>query len=1605
MTMDARSSSSCVKIYLSSNPEDSVVERRALREGVFSSFREHCRHTLGLDVRVIDPFESPDLSKWPDEKSRKQMIKECRESSAGPFLLALVGHEYGVAALPCQLEVQEYQMLLQESQRAGLSTAELERVYTRDENSIPPSYRLQPQASNEQATCKNVFQTAVDLCVLNGKMTSEKAQNYCRSTLDVDLRYALEDNGHKDISGRCLIYIHKVIISAKDKSHHQPKLQDSAMSTLLTPEALLTALCDSLLSLVLPFNLQVYTTTTECPLSYTPARRTCYTDSLCHQVTSDLEKMTEHLNISFELLLSDAFAREQLEQDELCNVISQCYEIYRPEEENIRNFVQNEQWRPLVITGGPCTGKTVLLAHCSEQIKSWLPESDPVVISYFCSLSVNPSPKHLLSSLCYQIAKRYHSTKDYILDAPHTSSTLIDLLNYRVYTDSDLTLSEQKQHILSLMTLLPSPKHPLVIFINGLDQMDYDYGCQVIESLPFPLPPSVKLLLTASSKQKHIEQAVELHYPQCTLSSESEAGKELFSLQLGPPNRKESVKMLTSLLSASGRRITSGQQALVNQALATCCLPLYVRLLHKLTSLWQSDSEVSESTLPDGVHAAISTLLDHLELKHGSPLVSHAVCYLTLSRTGLTEAELTDLLSNDNKILAHYTKLSHCPLPKMRVPQVDVEKVLLDLQPFLLRRTVAGSVALFWISRHFGLVITKRYLDSPTARREFHSDMADYFSGRWSCGCSKPLNQDNNDAKPYIDRQPSSQPFFFMSSSKETGNANLKKILELPYHLRESSQLEELRKLVLTLEFQQAMIGSDLVVDLVAMLERNEEFGKEHPLLANILKSSICFLNSFPLEIPSVMELVLLPYKSIFPNLEGYANAIQQERKKRGVSVLLHPAPSTIHAFKCVKSQVEDRSLRDAIATECGTVVLTMCDGSVWVCKSNANELFKLTLSSENGDITFGGLHSSGHLILLSSFSHKHFLWDVTGTDVLLEVKDSNKTPKEVENIVTSQENLCIQWKGKHFVSVYKISNGILNHFCCQNLVTCVACSSTMLVCGHDKGTLSIFDIKTTNLLQTCSNSKLETVVSITVCCKKQRIGCIDNTGCTTLWDVSTEQPNLVKETFLKAKSNNILNTDYASETHAFLVCQAKQITLWDTCEWEVSDQFLAPKQKAFKHALLSQDGHFLLALLDTSSSVLVWKLSTGDCILPLETFRVPHRLLKTTSDIVCVNHDGSIALWDSEMIHIAGIACKMAYGVKEVVVEGDGNGLFTSDGSDTVWKWTVEMGQPCAHVLHCNPVEKMRLSPNNAYLVTLSSEDIYIWQTGSGQNIVRVGGSRVSDILITPNSKFGVSLSEHGLSHVWKLVSGATICTIHLYLSDAQISAESTFLIGRHRGELLAANLWSGSINKRFSCDEVSEIIGFQTLTNHPNFVIVLLTSGSLYTWNVAEETVCRHFKIPFNSLPNNFKMSGNGNYTLLSTHHETLTVLDMSKFQLCSIKTSGNVITTCLDSSGCFVICCSRPKSNCECFLHTRPILSVIRLEDGSTVGSLYLPKSPLSLAVIGDLSVAVGFEDGAVGVYSFNGEKSISRVEKSHLRKCPIDQAPRTWLPLTTPNIQWS
>ena len=124
---------------------------------------------------------------------------------------------------------------------------------------------------------------------------------------------------------------------------------------------------------------------------------------------------------------------------------------------------------------------------------------------------------------------------------------------------------------------------------------------------------------------------------------------------------------------------------------------------------------------------------------------------------------------------------------RLRVPHVDVERLLLDLRMFLGRRTAAaGTPVMFWVCRHFGMVVARKYLGCHELRKQLHSVMVDYFNGRWAFGNAKPLitrepeplrtmesgSSETNVASSetakmavYIDRQPPCQPFVFRSSN------------------------------------------------------------------------------------------------------------------------------------------------------------------------------------------------------------------------------------------------------------------------------------------------------------------------------------------------------------------------------------------------------------------------------------------------------------------------------------------------------------------------------------------------------------------------------------------------------------------------------------------------------------------------------------------------------------------------------------------------------------------------------------------------------------------------------------------------------------------------
>lgn len=258
---------------------------------------------------------------------------------------------------------------------------------------------------------------------------------------------------------------------------------------------------------------------------------------------------------------------------------------------------------------------SILLQECvslsSPQIKSWLPDSDPVVLTYFCHLSTGRSPKQLLSSLCHEIPRRYRQSASSLkqnLDNPDRHSCRKSANKDAVFSltsnpdlhceaisacqkNTDVLffgIAELRKQFFSLLSLMPSTQRPLFLILDGLDHIENHFGSQIIESLPSPLPPNVKVILSVSLSSRHILKTLGPERPRDTLLRSDAKEQGYLPVPLGMADRKPCIKMLASLLSSSGRKVTSGQQAVVNEALTSWCLTLYVRLLHLHVSLWRS---------------------------------------------------------------------------------------------------------------------------------------------------------------------------------------------------------------------------------------------------------------------------------------------------------------------------------------------------------------------------------------------------------------------------------------------------------------------------------------------------------------------------------------------------------------------------------------------------------------------------------------------------------------------------------------------------------------------------------------------------------------------------------------------------------------------------------------------------------------------------------------------------------------------------------------------------------------------------------------------------------------------------------------------------------
>ena len=335
-------------------------------------------------------------------------------------------------------------------------------------------------------------------------------------------------------------------------------------------------------------------------------------------------------------------------------------------------------------------------------------------------------------------------------------------------------------------------EQPLLICLDSVDQLVGSQDGNKMSWLPTKLPPHCKIIVSCTKEENN-----PLLCQDYELLTKMVEEKQNF-LEVRALGEDLAWKVIKLWMEADGRDLNNYQWRVVANAVAKCSLPIFCKLVFAEICRWKSYSKPQDTYLAHSVMDSIFLLFEKVETKHGWFLVSHALAYVTAAKSGVSETELEDLISLDDKVLDDIYQY-HLP-PVRRIPPLLWTRVRSDLPGYLSDSEADGVSVINWYHRQFRDAAKIRYFKTDAELIYFHSMMSDFFLGKYGGGIPKAfkfteiqkhrfgLKSKDSEA----DRQVPAMPLVFYTKDGKISRYNLRKFGELPYHLVRCRQFEDL---------------------------------------------------------------------------------------------------------------------------------------------------------------------------------------------------------------------------------------------------------------------------------------------------------------------------------------------------------------------------------------------------------------------------------------------------------------------------------------------------------------------------------------------------------------------------------------------------------------------------------------------------------------------------------------------------------------------------------------------------------------------------------------------------------------------------------------------
>nr|XP_006819758.1 PREDICTED: leucine-rich repeat and WD repeat-containing protein KIAA1239-like [Saccoglossus kowalevskii] len=746
-----------VRLFVCSTFGDLESERNTLIERVYPRIRSFCRER-GYEFQAVDlnfGLSKEDLDDDPALSTRLETIKKCQHQSIGPNVLLVYS-----AIIELQVTI---------------SISHSQRWYKKDNNSKPGVYLLQDytnlfpasdevddqvqkiQRRQKQYTIEQRLRSIIS----SAKAKDESLCHLLLSVTELEVQCALQCS---DPCKECIWCQRSIEVGYQPKSKHVPVANLSKYVEKNEENDLLENLKKNVLhGNISPHNALKYYVKWNNEFGIDPSKVTSHkdhVDSLCWNVEDKLiDLITSAIseNKHFFKNNNDELFYEVHHHMNICKSYCQTF-VGRDEVlKNIQGYFATSKRSPLVIHGPPGSGKTAIASMVTKMLRTWIPgDLDAVVVVRFVGTSPNSKTlRGLLHSVVCQINQAY-GNKRYVLQD----------LNYLIQR-LPRTLSQA------------SEERPLVIILDSIDDAKTFRTSRRLSWLPIRLPHHVKVILTVSVEDKSRSLAELQDY----LTDSS--------CFIGIPRLTEGeISELTRrLLVASNRTLKAQQWSILLTACGRSPYPLFATLATHQSSKWKSYTKFQEAWLGFTVKELVQSVFEKLEDTFGKCLVSHVLGYITVSRYGLSENELEDIMSCDDEVLNDLYE--DCFPPVRRIPSLLWLRIREKLSVYFTERTIDNVVVTSWSHSQLKEFSALRYFVDDDKRKMLHSNIADYFLGAWSNGVKKPFVTCKMEFGKN-DRLVAAQPLMLNDDTY-----NMRKLNELPYHLLQSDRLGTLKVKVL----------------------------------------------------------------------------------------------------------------------------------------------------------------------------------------------------------------------------------------------------------------------------------------------------------------------------------------------------------------------------------------------------------------------------------------------------------------------------------------------------------------------------------------------------------------------------------------------------------------------------------------------------------------------------------------------------------------------------------------------------------------------------------------------------------------------------------------